>query len=146
MSRSFFVETKQDKNLTIKDLIDNLKKFNLFNIADLKIVNNGNNISPDSFDNDKMFLNTGHTALMIDDTSVHITYHGSSMEKDCFWWYIESRALHGIDRSFFIATVCVIANLTDGLADSGDGAWHNTYQYHGSELWNEYLNIELNQH
>ncbi|MDE6519892.1 MAG: hypothetical protein K2K91_05450, partial [Ruminococcus sp.] len=56
MSRSFIIETNQDKNLKVKDFMDNLKNLIIFNTTDLKIVHNRNNIYPDSFD--EISLNT----------------------------------------------------------------------------------------
>ena len=145
MSRSFIVRTNQDKNLNLKDFMDNLQNLITFNTTDLKIAHNRKEIYPNSFD--KVSLNTEFTVLAIDDAYIYITYHGKSITEDNkFWWYIESRALEGRGRSLFVASACVIANLTDGLVDSADGAWHNPDIYHGSELWNEYLNIELNYH
>ncbi|MDE7099190.1 MAG: hypothetical protein K2O60_08605 [Ruminococcus sp.] len=145
MSRSFIIETNQDKNLKVKDFMDNLKNLIIFNTTDLKIVHNRNNIYPDSFD--EISLNTGLTVFMIDDSYIYITYHGNNIENNKFWWYIQSRALEGRGRSLFVASACIIANLTGGLANSADGAWYNPDKfYYGSELWNEYLNIELNYH
>ena len=143
MSRSFIVKTKQDVNLTLTAFMERLQNLGLFDITELKIGYDGNAVDLESIDNLSLSIDKIHTCFMIDDSYIHITYHDDSSEK---WWYIESRALDGIGRSLFVATASIIADLSNGLANSADGAWHNPdKKYHGTELWKEYLNIELNR-
>ena len=143
MSRSFIVNTEHNPHLTLKDFMNSLKNLTPFDMDSLKIFHNRQEIHSDCFD--KISLNTGLTVLMIDDVRTYINCHGDDVEKNKFWWYIESRALEGRGRSLFVASACIIANLTDGLANSADGAWnHNPDQYYdGSALWKEYLHIEM---
>ena len=143
MSRSFRVKTKQNVDLPLTAFMDCLQNLSLFDIAKLKMWYDGNAIELDSVEKLSLSIDKVHICFMIEDSYTHITYHDDSPEK---WWDIESRALKGIGRSLFVATVSIIANLSNGLADSADGAWHNPdKKYHGMELWKEYLNIELNR-
>lgn len=57
---------------------------------------------------------------------------------------IESRALKGKGRSLFIAIASAVSILTDSPVSSCDGAWHNDNSYSGVDLWNEYLDTEIN--
>ncbi|MCR5143666.1 MAG: hypothetical protein K6C68_14310 [Ruminococcus sp.] len=141
MSRSFIVNTKQDVNLTLTSFMGCLQNLSLFDITKLKIWYDGDAIDLDSIEKLSLSIDKVHICFMIEDSYIHITYHDDSSEK---WWCIESRALDGIGRSLFVAAASIIADLSSGLADSADGAWHNPdKKYHGIELWKEYLNIEL---
>ncbi len=142
MSRSFIIETNQDIKISLIVFMEQLKNLDLFDVTELKISYEGNAIDLDSIDKQSLTLNNRHTCFAIDDSYIHISYHDDSPRK---WWYIESRVLDGIGRSLFVATASIIADLSDGLVDSADGAWHDPdKRYHGIELWEEYLNIELN--
>ncbi len=141
MSRSFFVRTDRDKELNLKDFTDHLKNYITLSTAELEIVHNKNNICPDNFD--KVSLNTGLTVFAIADEPQYIYIEYDKVENNKFLWYIESRALEGRGRRLFVAAAAVIADLTDGEVESGDGAWHNADTYSSSELWNDYLNYEL---
>lgn len=143
MSRSFTVRTNSDKELNVKELMDDLQNYITLGTAEPKIIHNKKEIYPDDFD--KVSLNTHYTALWFDETNIFITYHEKSHTDDFkHWWSIESRALEGRGRRLFVATAAVIADLTDGEVESADGAWHNADTYSSSELWNDYLNYEPN--
>lgn len=142
MSRSFIVKTNKDIKISLIVFMERLKNLDLFDVTELKIWYEGNDTDLDSIYKQSLTLNTHHTCFAIDDSLIHISYHDDSPRK---WWYIESRALDGIGRSLFVATASIIADLSDGLANSADGAWHDPDKmYHGIELWEEYLNMELN--
>ena len=140
MSRTFQVRTTQDRNLIISDFMDNVKNFIPLNKVTIKVFHDGKLVNTDEFD--KVSLNQGLTCFKIDDDYIFVNFKYLNGN---LWW-IESRALCGIGRSFFVGATSAIANLTDGLASSGDGAWHNCEQYHGSELWSEYLSTELDSY
>ncbi len=144
MSRTFHVDTEKDKELTLKSFMDELHRLQFFDTTDWKISHDGHAVDPDSIGT--VFINKGLTCFAIHGDYTDCIFISRHHSKEGIWWCIESRALEGIGRSFFVAAACVIANLTDGLANSCDGAWHNDHQYRGSELWNEYLNTEWNSH
>lgn len=144
MSHSFTVRTKQDINLTLKAFIDRLQSLDFFDLAELKIWYEGNSVNSASMGDLSLSIDGRHICFEIDDRYIHVTYHilhyDDKLRK---WWSIESRALEGIGRSFYVAAASIIADLTDGLVHSGDGAWHDPDTHRGTELWQEYLKTEL---
>ena len=123
MSRSFTVRTKQDINLTLKAFIDRLQSLDFFDLTELKIWNEGNSVNSDSMGDLSLSIDGRDICFEIDDTYIHVTYYITHYDdKLRKWWSIESRALEGIGRSFYVAAASIIADLTDGLVHSGDGA------------------------
>ena len=144
MSRSFIIDTNHNVDITLKQLLEYLTELKIFNVTDLSIWHNGNVIDLELFNEISLLLNNAHTCFKINSSYIHIDYkcNGNSSEN---LWYIESRALDGVDRTLFVAIACIISNLSNGLVSSGDGAWYNgDKKYQGTELWKEYLDIEFN--
>lgn len=127
MSRTFSLHPSNDREITVKEFLDALKKMFPFDPDALEVWHCGKRIS--SFDG--VFINKGLTAFVISDDIIYVNSR-------C----VESRALEGTGRSFYVAAACTIAVLTDGTVDSGDGAWHNAKLYRGEELWQEYVTEE----
>ena len=138
MSRTFQVYPAIDPDLTVNDLMEVLDSFGLFDPAEIAVYHDGKQTAPDSFG--QVSLNIGLTCMEIADGLVFIDFHRWENHN---YWCIESRALEGIGRSLFVAAACAIANLTDGIVNSGDGAWEHAGDYHGAELWQAYLTEEL---
>ena len=127
MSRTFSLHPSNDREITVKEFLDALQKMFPFDPDALEVRHCGKRIS--SFDG--VFINRGLTAFDISDEIIYVNSR-------C----VESRALEGTGRSFYVAAACTIAVLTDGTVDSGDGAWHNAKLYRGEELWQEYVTEE----
>lgn len=124
MSRSFTVRIA-GKTLTSDEIIESISKLKSFdrlyiNIDDIEIIN--------------------HSPCLITfvlENAVHLKFLGNHVS-------IESRALDGKGRSLFIAISSVVSILLDSPVSSCDGAWYNDNIYSGVDLWNEYLDTEIN--
>lgn len=124
MSRSFTVRIA-DKMLTSDEVTDGIRKLKSFdklciNIDDIGIIN--------------------HSPCLITfvlENAVHLHFWENRVR-------IESRALEGKGRSLFIAIASAVSILTDSPVSSCDGAWHDDNAYSGVDLWNEYLDTEIN--
>ena len=152
MSRSFTILTQANTDITIADLFYEIKKLKDFDkmkidFSKVKIVNHFNEEHTIIYDNlESIKLNIlnsteGYNTLAIGDINIHISFYGKShiFDGNPYDWSIESRAVMGVERSFYIAVSCAICILTNGIIYSADGAWSENKEFTGLELWNEYL-------
>ena len=127
MGRSFIIRTENEKLIQLDELLQTMQNLPEFSI---------------NFNQIKIFDKKVYFGFYVPEPENHNIFvtrltSGSYM--------IESRALEGeaISRQLFLAVTCAIAILTDGKANSADGAWHNPDKfYSGQELWEEFCQEE----
>lgn len=135
MSRTFDVYPVNDREVTIRDFLDALQQMFPFDPDALEVYHCGERVSS----TEQISMNTGLTCFDIADERIFADRNAGMTE---VYWCVESRALEGAGRSFYVAAACTLAVLTNGTLESGDGAWHNDNLYRGEELWQEYLTEE----
>ena len=127
MGRSFIIRTGNEKLIRLDELLQTMQNLPEFSI---------------NFNQIKIFDKKAYFGFYVPEPENHNIFvtrltSGSYM--------IESRALEGeaISRQLFLAVTCAVAILTDGKANSADGAWHNPDKfYSGQELWEEFCQEE----
>lgn len=139
MSRTFDVYPVNDREVTIRDFLDALQQMFPFDPDALEVYHCGERVSS----TEQISMNTGLNCFDIADERIFADRNAGMTE---VYWCVESRALEGAGRSFYVAAACTLAVLTNGTLESGDGAWHNDNLYRGEELWQEYLTEEQPYH